>query len=255
MALLTCSVCSKQFTSSYGNAKVCSVSCRRVRTASYLRSYYPGVVATERECKRCGAKFFGKGNKKYCRNQCRLEDVQDSLNVTGRTKNCLVCGVEFTTNRTLMVCCSRKCAAKRGNDRLQEIRSAKIKIKTVAANVKDYTQPPRLVRPRSSYVYGWYDPKCDLPFYIGKGVGDRAWVKHLAGDKTEAVCERFRTDSTRVVIFRDNLTDEGATLVESVLINVFRSLGAPLMNDKEPTSRLEIPPLTRDTHPTPGNAT
>lgn len=59
-----------------------------------------------------------------------------------------------------------------------------------------------------------------------------------------APCQQERTESTRVVICRDNLTREGALLVESVLENLFRSMGAILTNQSETLKRQEQLPLT-----------
>lgn len=81
-----------------------------------------------------------------------------------------------------------------------------------------------------AYVYGWYRQGEALPFYIGKGKNGRAW-------------RRGCPPNTEIRIYRDRLTDEGAFLVESVLINVFKTLGAPLVNQKAGIIRAEKPPL------------
>lgn len=78
------------------------------------------------------------------------------------------------------------------------------------------------------YVYGWYHLGENLPFYIGKGKNDRAWRSSKAN---------------QVIIYRQGLTEEGAFLVESVLISVFSELGAMLENKSEGRKRQEKPPL------------
>lgn len=94
--------------------------------------------------------------------------------------------------------------------------------------------PPRVpVEPqiKNFYVYGWYRPGEQLPFYIGKGHNSRAWRKHdLEGD-------------VEVRIYRHDLTEEGAFLVEDVLIVTFVGLGAKLLNKRRSRVRQEKPPL------------
>lgn len=92
------------------------------------------------------------------------------------------------------------------------------------------------ILPKDCYVYGWYREGSKLPFYVGKGTGQRAWRygKLQAG--------------VTVKIFRDSLTDEGAILVEAVLIQVFLSLGAALHN-KTTGSRRRQPGLLERTAP------
>jgi excisionase family DNA binding protein len=97
----------------------------------------------------------------------------------------------------------------------------------------------------------------ELPFYVGQGVGSRAWDKHTvsnweyAAGEQKAFCEHFRTNETKVIIYRDNLTPEGSLLVESVLKNVFQSLDANLTNQAECMKRQERPPLELTGLPTP----
>lgn len=70
------------------------------------------------------------------------------------------------------------------------------------------------------YVYGWYREGDVLPFYIGKGHGERAW---RFGRKYGPIDVR---------VYRDGMTENEAYLVESVLIDVMRIAGAPLINVK-----------------------
>lgn len=72
------------------------------------------------------------------------------------------------------------------------------------------------------YVYGWYNRGEQLPFYIGKGKGLRAWRCNK-----EAGIE--------VVIFRDNLTEMTAFAVEEAMIKMARLAGAKLRNSARGT--------------------
>jgi hypothetical protein len=83
--------------------------------------------------------------------------------------------------------------------------------------------------PEGYYVYGWYRAQEFLPFYIGKGVRHRAWRN---------------ADVNTIRIFRDQLTEEGALLIESVLIDLFMSMGAKLINQARGMRRYENGPLT-----------
>jgi hypothetical protein len=100
--------------------------------------------------------------------------------------------------------------------------------------------------PRGRYVYAWFNDESDLPFYIGKGVDDRAWRRHVHKDSGRSqLCQQVRADSSgfRVEIVRDNLTNEGALLLESSLIAFAASCGAVLANQVDPLCRKERPPL------------
>jgi len=91
----------------------------------------------------------------------------------------------------------------------------------------------RPTTPQGRYVYGWYDG--ELLLYIGKGAGRRAWNPH----KEWCRAERRKSHDFHVIVFRDGLTNEGASLVESVLIDVLK----PLCNAIDGIHRQEVPPL------------
>ena len=77
-----------------------------------------------------------------------------------------------------------------------------------------------------------------LPFYIGKGKSDRAFVQTRGSGPDEIRV----SDRIEVKILRDGLTEEGALLAESVLIDFLRSHGVKLIN-KVDKRRNEKPPL------------
>jgi hypothetical protein len=100
--------------------------------------------------------------------------------------------------------------------------------------------------PRGRYVYAWFKDGEKLPFYVGKGVGDRAWRRHKL-DNRPAYCQLLRESAStfQVKIVRDNLTDEGASLLESALISfLVNNCGCILSNQGEPMRRQETGCLT-----------
>lgn len=108
----------------------------------------------------------------------------------------------------------------------------------------------KVVYPLGYYVYGWYNPGENLPFYVGEGTGNRAWKVHKKTHQKitcttaeKAFCEYFRSKDTKVVIYRDNLTREGSLLCESLLSSVFKNMGAVLLHQREPMKRQEQFPL------------
>lgn len=70
---------------------------------------------------------------------------------------------------------------------------------------------------RRFYVYTWNYPGNDIPIYVGKGSGNRAYRPSKPED-----CE------ARIV--RDHLSEAEAFQVEAALISVYLSLGAELLN-------------------------
>lgn len=104
---------------------------------------------------------------------------------------------------------------------------------------------PRNKLPRGRYVYAWFSDDSPFPFYIGKGADSRAWARHEDQDGRAMWCQTMRATAKgfRVEVIRDNLTDEGALLVESCLMAFTRLLGGVLANQADGLSRQEKPPL------------
>lgn len=98
--------------------------------------------------------------------------------------------------------------------------------------------------PRGRYVYAWFNDESPFPFYVGKGVGDRAWKRHMLKGQT-AMCNKIRSSSKGfwVHIVRDGLTNEGAMLLESALVEMFSAMGGCVANQVSPLRRQEVPPL------------
>jgi hypothetical protein len=88
-------------------------------------------------------------------------------------------------------------------------------------------------KPRGYYVYAWYRNTDEHPFYVGKGSGNRAWVRHLAVDGIKpAVCELVRQDSdtVRIAIVKEAMSDDEALELEEELIADYLAQGVPLAN-------------------------
>jgi hypothetical protein len=102
----------------------------------------------------------------------------------------------------------------------------------------------RKVSPKGRYVYAWFNDESPFPFYVGKGVGDRAWKRHMLRGQT-AICNKIRSTSKRfwIHIVRDGLTNEGAMLLEAALVDMFSALGGCVANQVCPMRRQEVPPL------------
>jgi len=78
------------------------------------------------------------------------------------------------------------------------------------------------------------------------GAGNRAWQRHTCDGRT-AYCQLLRESAStfRVKVVRDNLTDEGALLLESALISFLATdCGCILANQSEPMRRQEKGCLT-----------
>jgi hypothetical protein len=99
--------------------------------------------------------------------------------------------------------------------------------------------------PRGRYVYAWFNDESPLPFYIGKGVDDRAWRRHSDNDGRSHWCQQVKASSLgfRVEVIRENLTNEGAMLLESALITFVSGCGRVLANQVDSLKRREVPPL------------
>lgn len=168
-------------------------------------------------CLECDTTFKAKSSDiEYCSDACEFG-----------IKICSYCCKEFISSNQKY--CSAECFDKSGPshavDGFREI---------------DYTPTESKVKTKGDYVYGWFDN--DGIFYIGRGCNNRAWERHInSSDGTLAKCETLRINSKGfyVRILKDNLTLEGAILIESVLIDLLRPYG----NINRGTSRQERPPL------------
>lgn len=193
-------------------------------------------------CGFCAKEFEGIPRQKYCSQECLKKVIRLAYPLrTAIEKTCPICQKQFVTTRASKKYCSVKCRDAWFKPIIRQYQKrARESRKLVEQLPKD---------PRGFYVYGWYRPEEDLPFYIGKGTGNRAWENHKssrssAGGALEThYCEDHRTSKTIIVIYRDSLTEEGAFLVEAVLASVFRGLGAVLTNQAELRRRSEVPPL------------
>lgn len=193
--------------------------------ATPLKHHTVGQVVA---CGRCGVGFRMKiANQKWCSAQCR-----DAQYAEGRPPNkypkaatCEHCKATYTASVSTQRWCSPNCR------KAYHVARKPLPIAGKVIHRDRY--------PRGRYVYGWYKDDDELPFYIGKGVYARAWERHVNSSKISAACQDIRREckNFRVVVYKDNLTAAGALLVETLLIDVFRSLGACLTNNRVPIKR------------------
>jgi uncharacterized protein len=92
---------------------------------------------------------------------------------------------------------------------------------TFVNNMKAF--PPEVIEALKSYVYLYVDPRNGRPFYVGKGVGSRAFAHLADADESEKVeriaAIRSSGKEPRVEILRHGLTDDQAALVEAAVID------------------------------------
>lgn len=256
---IQCATCESIFYSKRSNAKYCSDKCRPNKNRARK---------TDRICKTCGRVFCDVGDKKYCSFGCRNKAYEAKYYTpttpTEHNKVCVVCDKVFIAKYSHVKYCSKycrdhayeltcMCCQKKFYGGSKEIKycsvDCRVRYRTLREKERavhkiqiDPYVPTDTKIPNGYYVYLWMDKNC--LFYVGKGIGRRAWERHITGkgiDSRSADCEKRRSVATdfRVIIARDNLTDEGARLLESVFIDLYR----PECNQMDGIHRQEKPPL------------
>jgi hypothetical protein len=226
MADSKCNNCGKDYWASSGSA-FCSQHCFRQHAAAEFEP-------CDRGCARCGDVFLATFSSEFYCHACNASKEIGSYSKGSakarHTAYCKHCGQE-SGNR---VFCSSGC-------RLEHSKTKRVqRVGRISGSFEAGTRGVK-----GKCVYGWFIKGHELPFYIGKGYGERVLRTHMNGDR-KAPCERVRQAAGGdfvAVVFKDNLTEEGALLAESLLINVFKSMGALLSNVSEPLKRQELPPL------------
>lgn len=87
------------------------------------------------------------------------------------------------------------------------------------------------------YVYIWSDPFTNVPFYVGKGQGKRAFNNHAGQrcyNKLRKLLENGAEMSRIVRIMHDNITEQEAFDIEEKLISEYKRIedGGTLFNYK-----------------------
>lgn len=84
--------------------------------------------------------------------------------------------------------------------------------------------PPEVSEQLKSYVYLYSDPRDGKPFYVGKGIDNRAF-SHLVDEADSKKVEMIRLLQSaglepKIEILRFGLTDDQATLLEAAIIDL-----------------------------------
>lgn len=217
-----CVICSTAYQGTH-SSKYCSDQCRAVA--------YPKAGPFSVVCVTCGVQFVSaQPHGKYCSDPCRAEVYQKlgPFNLI-----CVTCSVPFVSAHPRGKYCSKSCRPSG-------------KAKSLKRSKKPKSER-RKKRPLGRYVYAWFRQGEPLPFYVGRGVGNRASRTHHDDNGRLLPCEserRLLGGRFEIRILRDRLTAEGSRLVEAVFIDYFESIGCRLTNIHRGSRRQERPPLT-----------
>ncbi len=141
------------------------------------------------------------------------------------TVNCAICGEQFERRNPCAKYCSDECVKASATQRKPKLHSLTCKVCGCRFEGTVHRLRCDLCKGRKArgcYVYAWIDG--GQLFYIGMGHGSRAFDMHHKSGKIYP-CEvrrRLAGDRFKVAIIRDNLTTDGASLVEATLINFLR---------------------------------
>lgn len=192
-------------------------------------------------CVACGKQFVSYArNTKYCRRPCERKHA---------VRKCEACGNQFTPEQFEDQSCGNCQERQLGSTDLNPDSNSENTIVLVEAlqvlvNRKGLMVSRKDTVPRGWYVYSWTFCNEVLPFYIGKGTGNRGWKAHHGQHCQRALSNN--DSSLKVIIHKDYLTEAGATFLEGCLIDVFTNIGAVLTNRvrgaaAEPSLPLEYP--------------
>ena len=186
-----------------------------------------------RVCEYCSGPLpaDAKAYRKYCKQECTTAAQERRYRSRKASGICTSCGVQPARPQRLQ--CESCANGTRGLEG------------------DGYIRPSwpagreRRPQPRGRYVYAWFCGDEPLPFYVGKGAGSRAWDRHRDdyGRAAFSQTQRCAAENFRVVIVRDNLTEEGSMLVEAALIRFVQQSGGLLANQRDGMGRQERPPL------------
>jgi hypothetical protein len=189
-----------------------------------------------RTCPQCSATFSPNAtNQRFCRRECGFEyHFGSKRKNTPVIRRCIECGESFATGSGNHRICSDACRALRSTKYESLRRQGNGAIKFGSR----YT--------RGRYVYAWLDD--GVVFYVGRGAGTRLKVKHTTGPPAYPIPAECQARRDRIIaegrkfsvrVIRDNLTQEGAALLESAFIAYLD----PDCNVVRGMKRQEVPPL------------
>jgi hypothetical protein len=91
----------------------------------------------------------------------------------------------------------------------------------IAEKVMEF--PPEVTEQLGHYVYIYFDPDTDVPFYVGKGVGNRVFAHLGESTESEKVAKiqglREQGKTPKIELLRYGMSENEAALVEASVID------------------------------------
>lgn len=197
-------VCGRAFEKTSPNQKYCSKYC------SFNKYVYRKKEESKKNCKQCNGIFSIYGNSKqlFCKREC-CEKYHAYTKKDTQKVRCLVCEELFKQKHPLEKYCCEICKEQSVLDRYQKYN------KTVKEKVKEVV---------GYCIYVWEDTS--EIFYVGIGSTiRRATNTHTTSSGQLSDAEVYRRqlgNNFKHRIIQDGLTENGALLIENLLINLLQ---------------------------------